>query len=119
VAARRKARAGASRDGEVVITASSLDRILHAVLRAEAEAALARGEQVALVTGRGEGAAVVETLVLSTGRAAQTAGGYVHRGTFSGGRLHTDTGCHALDRDGACFCRDCEMAGGHCVDDDE
>jgi hypothetical protein len=103
----------------VAITAASLDRITHAALRAEAEAALGRGEAAALVAGRAEGGARVETLVLSTGRAAQTAGGWIHRGTWSGGRLHTDAGCHALDPDGACFCRDCEMAGGHCVDDDE
>lgn len=103
----------------VVVTAGTLGRITSAVLRAEAEAALGRGESATLHTGRGEGGAVVETLVLSSGRAAQTAGGHVHRGTFGGGRLHTDSGCHALDLDGACFCRDCEMAGGHCVDDDE
>jgi hypothetical protein len=103
----------------VAVTAQTLDRITHAVLRAEAEAALNRGESATLHAGRGEDGAVVETLVLSTGRAAQTTGGYVHRGTWSGARLHTDAGCHALDRDGACFCRDCEMAGGYCVDDDE
>jgi hypothetical protein len=103
----------------VAITRASLGRITHAPLRADAEAALARGEAATLVSGRGDGGGVVETLVLSTGRAAQTAGGFVHRGIWSGGRLHTDAGCHALDPDGACFCRDCETAGGYCVDDDE
>jgi hypothetical protein len=113
-------RAGTARGGaEVALTAGTLARITHAVLRAEAEAALARGESAALLTGRGEGGGVIETLVLSTGRGAQTAGLTVHRGTWSGGRLHTDAGCHALDADGACFCRDCETAGGYCVDDDE
>ena len=115
----RREGTGAAQGGEVAITAAALDRITHAVLRAEAEGALARGETAALLTGRGDGGAVVETLVLSTGRAAQTAGGHVHRGIWSGGRLHTDAGVHALDPDGACFCRDCEMAGGYCVDDDE
>jgi hypothetical protein len=43
----------------------------------------------------------------------------VSRGLWSGDRLLTDAGGHALDADGSCFCRDCEMAGGHCVDDDE
>jgi hypothetical protein len=118
VAARKKTE-GKGRGGEVAVTAGTLDRITHAVLRAEAEAALGRGEAARLLGGRGEGGAVVETLVLSTGRAAQTTGGHVHRGTWSGGRLHTDAGCHALDPDGACFCRDCETAGGYCVDDDE
>jgi hypothetical protein len=115
----RKKTGTARSEAEVPVTAGTLDRITHAVLRAEAAAALGRGESVALRTGRGDGGAVVETLVLSTGRAAQTAGGHVHRGTWSGGRLHTDAGCHALDPDGACFCRDCETAGGYCVDDDE
>lgn len=116
--ARRK-EGGPARAGEVAISAASLDRISHGALRVEAEEALRRGDAAALVTGHGEGGAIVETLVLSTGRAAQTAGGHVHRGTWSGGRLHTDAGCHALDADGACFCRDCEMAGGYCIDDDE
>lgn len=116
----RKRSEATGRGGEgVPVTAGALARIRHAALRAEAEAALRRGETPALLAGRGEGGAVVETLVLPGGRAAQTAGGHVHRGTWSGGRLHTDQGCHALDLDGACFCRDCEMAGGHCVDDDE
>jgi hypothetical protein len=116
---RARTKAARAAGTEQAIAAGSLERITHAVLRAEAEAALGRGETAVLHRGRGEGDAVVETLVLSTGRAAQTAGGHVHRGTWSGGRLHTDVGCHALDPDGACFCRDCEMAGGYCVDDDE
>jgi hypothetical protein len=119
VVARKKPQRAAHGPGDVAVTADTLARIGHAVLRADAEAALGRGDSVTLLTGRGEGGVVVETLVASSGRAAQTAGEYVHRGTWSGGRLHTDAGCHALDRDGACFCRDCEMAGGHCVDDDE
>jgi hypothetical protein len=113
-------KAGARKGGgELAVTATTLDRIGHAVLRAEAAAALGRGELATLLRGRGEGGVGIETLVLSSGRAAQSAGEHVHRGTWSGGRLHTDAGCHALDPDGACFCRDCETAGGYCVDDDE
>jgi hypothetical protein len=111
-------RAAAQSTG-VAITARSLDRILHAPLRAEAEAALTRGEGVTLLRGGADPGAPVETLVLTTGRAAQTGGAHVTRGLWSGGRLHTDAGIHALDQDGVCFCRDCEMAGGHCLDDDE
>lgn len=117
--AKAKPRRGPRAGDEIALAPGTVERITHGALRAEAAAALARGERAALVTGRAEGGAAVETLVLSTGRAAQTAGGVVHRGTWSGGRLHTDAGCHALDPDGACFCRDCEMAGGYCVDDDE
>jgi len=104
---------------EIAIDARTLDRIRHAPLRTEAEAALRRGEGVTLLSGGADLAAPVETVVLSSGRAAQTAGAHVSRGLWSGGRLHTDAGIHALDLDGACFCRDCETAGGHCVDDDE
>jgi len=104
---------------EIAIDARTLERIRHAPLRAEAEAALRRDEEVTLLTGGVDPGAPVETVVLSSGRAAQTAGAHVSRGLWSGGRLHTDVGIHALDPDGTCFCRDCEMAGGHCVDDDE
>jgi hypothetical protein len=109
----------AAQRSEVAIDARTLDRIRHALLRVEAEAALRRGEGVTLLSGGADPGAPVETVVLSSGRAAQTAGAHVSRGLWSGGRLHTDAGIHALDPDGACFCRDCEMAGGHCVDDDE
>jgi hypothetical protein len=115
---RVSAKTAARQRAEVAITGRTLDRIRHAPLRVEAETALARGEVVMLLTG-GAADAAVETLVTSSGRCAQSAGGHVSRGVWSGGRLHTDAGIHALDPDGACFCRDCEMAGGHCVDDDE
>jgi hypothetical protein len=112
------AKAARRRGAEVAITARTLDRIRHPPLRAEAEAALGRGEAVRLLSGGADGA-IVETLVASTGRAAQSSGRHVSRGVWSGDRLLTDAGGHALDADGGCFCRDCETAGGHCVDDDE
>lgn len=90
----------------------------HPVLRAEAEAALARGEAVRLVEG-GSGGARVETVILAGGRAGQSSGEHVLRGTWTGARLATDQGGHLLDADGGCFCRDCEAAQGYCVDDDE
>jgi hypothetical protein len=62
----------------------------------------------------------VETLVFSpSGRGAQSSGTFVHWGSWSGDRLATDRGGHLLGADSVCFCRSCEMAGGHCVDDDE
>jgi hypothetical protein len=99
------------------ITARTLGGIRHETLRADAEAALGRGEAVRLLRGGAGGA--VETLVLASGRAAQSGGSHVIRGVWSGERLLTDAGGHALGTDGGCFCRDCEMALGHCVDDDE
>jgi hypothetical protein len=110
-----RARHGAE---ETAIEAGTLRRIRHAPLRAEAREALARGERVTLLAaGAGEGR--VETLVLGARRAAQCAGTTVVRGEWTGERLLTDDGGHALGADGACFCRDCETAGGFCVDDDE
>lgn len=101
------------------VTALALDVIRLEPLRAEAAAALGRGERVQLFTGRSEQGGPVETLVFTpSGLAAQSSGIFVHRGEWSGGRLVTDKG-HLLDVDGACFCRDCEAAGGYTVDDDE
>jgi hypothetical protein len=98
---------------------SVLDDICHAPLKEIAEEAISRGEAVRLMVGA-QGATRIETIVLApSGRAAQTAGTVVFRGSWSGERLVTDASAHMLDVDGACFCRDCEMAGGHCVDDDE
>ncbi len=119
MAAKARPKAGKGRPAEVVLGARTLGRIRHAVLRPEAEAAIARGERVTLLSGGADPDAPVETLLLPGGRAVQSAGGHVSRGTWTGGRLHTDAGIHALDADGLCFCRDCEAAGGFCVDDDE
>lgn len=103
---------------DAVVTAGTLERIRHPALRAEAAAALGRGEAVRLVVG-GQGGDRVESVVLGGGRAAQSAGGHVSRGVWTGAGLATDAGGHLLDGDGACFCRDCEAASGYCVDDDE
>jgi hypothetical protein len=103
---------------EIAITARTLGRVRHAALRADAEAALARGEPVRLVEG-GAGGARVETVVVGGGRAGQSAGAHVTRGVWTGARLAADAGGHLLDADGVCFCRDCEAAQGYCVDDDE
>jgi hypothetical protein len=103
---------------ERAVTGSTLVRIRHPELRADAEAALARGEAVRLVEGGAEGARV-ETVVVGGGRAGQSAGGHVIRGVWTGARLAADAGGHLLDADGVCFCRDCEAAQGYCVDDDE
>jgi hypothetical protein len=111
-----RARRGA--DEGVAIGAETLRRIRHAPLRAEAQAALARGERVRLLATEA-GEERVETLLLGSRRAAQCSGTSVVRGEWTGERLLTDDGGHALGADGACFCRDCEMAGGFCVDDDE
>jgi hypothetical protein len=102
---------------ETEIARGTLRRIRHAALRALAGEALARGEPVRLVTGRGE--APVETVVLGGGRAAQSAGDGVVPGSWSGSRLQTDRGLHLLDADGCCFCRECETAEGITGDDDE
>lgn len=103
---------------EVAVTERTLERIRHPALRAEAEAALARGEPVRLVVGGAQGARV-ETVVAGGGRAGQSGGSHVMRGIWTAGRLATDAGGHLLDADGVCFCRDCEAAQGYCVDDDE
>lgn len=100
------------------MTGDQLD-IRHAPLLAIAAEAAARGEAVALVVGA-QGSTRIETVVLTPSlRAAQTAGTAVTWGSWSGDRLLADVGGHVLDADGTCFCRDCEMAGGFCVDDDE
>lgn len=107
------------RRDEIAIAKGTLERVRHAALRAEAAAALARGERVTLFTGT-QGTEQVETVVLEpSGRAAQSAGETVLRGEWRGGRLVADEGGHLLDPDGFCFCRSCEAAGGYCVDDDE
>jgi hypothetical protein len=103
----------------VAVTVPTLGVVQLEPLRAEAEAALGRGERVQLLTGRSEEGGPVETLVLApSGAALQSSGTYVHRGEWSGGRVVTDKG-HLLDVDGSCFCRDCEAAGGYTLDDDE
>ena len=104
---------------ETPLAKPALREIRHERLRAEAAAALARGERVSLVVGA-QGETRVETIVFgATDRAAQAAGESVLRGEWKEGRLVTDEGGHLLDPDGFCFCRSCEMAGGYCVDDDE
>lgn len=101
------------------ITAFSLERVQVQPLRYEAAAALGRLETVLLLAGSSEEGARVETLVFApSGNGVQSAGEYVHRGQWSGSRLLTERG-HLLDVDGACFCRDCETAGGYTLDDDE
>ncbi len=102
-----------------MVTTRTLDLVRHALLRAEAESSLARGETVRLVEGGTADGTRVETVVTGFARAAQSAGGHVIRGVWNSGRLATDAGEHLLDADGVCFCRDCEAAGGNCVDDDE
>lgn len=103
----------------IAVTSGTLGVVRHAILRAEAEAALAHGETVRLLEGRSAEGARVETVVIGSGRAAQSAGSHWVRGVWTSGRLATDVGDHLLDRDGVCFCRDCEAAAGNCVDDDE
>ncbi len=102
---------------EIAIAARTLVRIRHPALRALAAEALARGERVGLVTGRGPDP--VETVVTGGARAAQSAGEGVVEGTWSGSRLQTDRGLHLLDADGFCFCRECETAEGIAGEDDE
>lgn len=109
----------ARRTDGVELTARSLDLVVHPVLRAEAEAALAHGEAVLLIEGVSPDGSRVETVVTGLARATQSAGGHMIRGAWSSGRLATDAGDHLLDADGVCFCRDCEAAGGNCIDDDE
>jgi hypothetical protein len=101
------------------ITSVTLANVQVEPLRLVAADALLRGEAVQLVAGTSEDGLRVETLVFApSGTGVQSSGTYVHRGEWNGERLVTDKG-HLLDPDGACFCRDCEMAGGYCVDDDE
>ncbi len=106
-------------EGAQVVTSDRLELVQHEPLRAEAAAALGRGESVRLLTGRtGEGGRVETLLFVPSGGAAQSTGSWVHRGAWNGERLLTDRG-HLLDVDGDCFCRDCETAGGYTLDDDE
>lgn len=101
------------------VTVPTLALVQLEPLRAEASAALARGESVELRVGVAEEGERVETLLFApSGKAVQSSGTYVHRGDWSGVRLVTDKG-HLLDPDGACFCRDCEAARGYTLDDDE
>ncbi len=102
----------------LALGAATLEAVRHPGLRAEAAAALERGERVRLVVGA-QGETRVETLVAADGRAAQSAGETVVRGEWKGERLVADAGGHLLDADGFCFCRSCEEAAGYCVDDDE
>jgi hypothetical protein len=103
----------------VPVTEATLAVVQLESLRAEASAALGRGEKVQVVVGKGDGGERVETHVFApSGRASQSSGSHVHRGDWSGGRLVMEKG-HLLDADGSCFCRDCETAGGYTVDDDE
>jgi hypothetical protein len=105
---------------ETRITAADLGRIRHERLRTAAAEALARGEDVRLIAGTGDGGGRVETLVFtSSRRAAQSSGSVVFWGEWTGERLVTDRGGHRLAADGTCFCRDCETAGGYTLDDDE
>jgi hypothetical protein len=106
--------------GDVPIAADGLHVIRHEALRTAAAEALARGDDLRLVTGPEHDGVRVETLVFpASRRAAQCSGTFVVWGAWSGGRVLTDRGGHMLGPDGACFCRDCETAGGYCVDDDE
>ena len=102
---------------ETEIGTRTLARIRHPALRALAREALARGEAVRLVLGRGP--EPVETVVMGGARAAQSAGEGVVHGSWSGSRLQTDRRLHLLDADGLCFCRECEVAEGITGDDDE
>jgi hypothetical protein len=109
------------RDREVPVGSDDLRLIRHVALRAAAAEALGRGEDVRLIAGPDREGERVETIVFpASRRAAQSAGtlGIVW-GEWSGARLLTDHGGHMLGPDGTCFCRDCEMAGGYCIDDDE
>lgn len=100
------------------VTAETLERIQSPPLRAEASAALARGEAVELLVGVQEEGARVETVLFApSGRGAQSTGTWVFSGLWSGERLLTLNG-HALDRDGSCFCRACEAANGYSLDED-
>lgn len=118
-----KKKATARRAGRAATPASVTPSTLQAVqfepLRAEAAAALARGETVRLLTGRADDGGRVETLVFApSGKGAQSLGSHVHRGDWVSDRLVTDRG-HLLDADACCFCRDCEAAQGYTLDDDE
>jgi hypothetical protein len=102
----------------VPVTAETLDRIQFEPLRAEAAAAFARGETVALLVGAQEEGARVETLLFApSGRGAQSTGSWVFGGLWNGSRLLTLNG-HALDPDASCFCRACETARGVPPDED-
>jgi hypothetical protein len=96
----------------VEVTAGSIGLVQHEPLRAHAADALAQGEKVLLLVGTLEDGARVETLVFTpSGRAAQTTGHWVFSGLWNGAQVLTLNG-HALDRDGTCFCRACELANG-------
>lgn len=102
-----------SDDAPVRVTAGTLDQIRFEPLRAEATAALARGEAVGLLVGAQDEGARVETLVFApSGRAAQSTGTWVFSGLWNGAQVLTQQG-HALDRDGSCFCRACDAANGY------
>jgi hypothetical protein len=102
----------------VPVTAQTLDRVQFEPLRAEASAALARGEEVALLVGAQDEGARVETILFApSGRAAQSTGTWVFSGLWNGARLLTLNG-HSLDPDGSCFCRACETAVGLGRDED-
>lgn len=101
------------------LTAEGLARVAHAELRAEAQAALDRGEEVRLVEGTSEGQ-LVQTVVLGAkGRAGQSLGSTVLWGEWLDGRLHTASGGHMMDHDGRCTCQACDLAAGYFGDDDE
>ena len=103
----------------VGVTAETLGSIQFEPLRAEATAALARGEAVGLLVGAQEEGARVETILFApSGRGAQSTGSWVFSGLWNGAQLLTLNG-HALDRDGSCFCRACETANGYTLDDEE
>lgn len=103
---------------QLTVTIETLDRIRFEPLRALAADALAQGEQVVLLVGSQEEGARVETILFArSGRAAQSTGSWVFSGLWNGGQVLTLNG-HALDADGACFCRACETAIGHGRDED-
>jgi hypothetical protein len=103
----------------VPVTAETLGVVQFEPLRAHAAEALAQGETVALWVGALEDGSRVETLTFTpSGRAAQTTGSWVYTGLWSGDRLLTLNG-HALDRDGACFCRACDQANGYDLADED
>jgi hypothetical protein len=94
------------------VTAERLEQVQFEPLRAHAAEALGRGEAVELLVGGLEDGARVETLVFTpSGRAAQSTGSWVYSGLWNGAQVLTIQG-HALDRDGTCFCRACELANG-------
>lgn len=102
----------------VPVTAGTLDRVRFEPLRALASEALARNEEVVLLVGAQEEGARVETILFpAAGRAAQSTGTWVFGGLWNGAQVLTESG-HALDPDGACFCRACETAIGYGRDDD-